>query len=71
MDKYRLSAPPLKTFLLAIPIYKLVHSSFYWDWHAATAVFCGGFFGYIYYEVMHYFLHHKTYVIPSSSQHIN
>jgi 4-hydroxysphinganine ceramide fatty acyl 2-hydroxylase len=26
----------------------------------ATAVFCGGIFGYICYDLTHYFLHHKT-----------
>lgn len=59
MDKLRLVMPPTLFVVLATPFYKLAHSIFYWDWHVATAVFCGGIFGYIWYDLTHYFLHHK------------
>lgn len=63
MDRYRLVMPPTLFFFLAIPFYHLAHTVFYWDWYVATAVFCGGIFGYICYDLTHYFLHHKT--LPS------
>ncbi|KAL8970471.1 MAG: hypothetical protein Q9183_001507 [Haloplaca sp. 2 TL-2023] len=59
MDKYRLVMPPTLFIVLATPFYKLAHTVFYWDWYVATAVFCGGIFGYICYDCTHYFLHHK------------
>ena len=59
MDKYRLVMPPALFLVLATPFYKLSHTVFYWDWYAATAVFCGGIFGYVLYDETHYFLHHK------------
>ena len=62
MDKLRLVMPPALFVALATPFYKLAHTVFYWDWYAATAVFCGGIFGYICYDLTHYFLHHKTWV---------
>ncbi|KAL8702643.1 MAG: hypothetical protein Q9201_004190 [Fulgogasparrea decipioides] len=45
MDKYRLVMPPTLFVVLATPFYKLAHTVFYWDWHVATAVYCGGIFG--------------------------
>ncbi|MCJ1271438.1 fatty acid alpha-hydroxylase [Lobaria immixta] len=66
MDKLRLVMPPTLFVALATPFYKLAHTIFYWDWYAATAVFCGGIFGYICYDLTHYFLHHKT--LPSFYQ---
>ena len=62
MDKLRLVMPPTLFVALATPFYKLAHTVFYWDWYVATAVFCGGIFGYICYDLTHYFLHHKTWV---------
>ncbi|KAL8951605.1 MAG: hypothetical protein Q9222_002431 [Ikaeria aurantiellina] len=59
MDRYRLVMPPTLFIVLATPFYKLAHTVFYWDWYVATAVFCGGIFGYICYDCTHYFLHHK------------
>ncbi|KAG8528949.1 uncharacterized protein KY384_006638 [Bacidia gigantensis] len=59
MDKYRLVMPPALFVVLATPFLKLSHTIFYYDWYAATAVFCGGIFGYICYDETHYFLHHK------------
>ena len=61
MDKLRLVMPPALFVALATPFYKLAHTVFYWDWYVATAVFCGGIFGYICYDLTHYFLHHKKY----------
>lgn len=60
MDKYRLVMPPTLFVALATPFYKLAHTVFFYDWYAAIAVFCGGIFGYICYDLTHYFLHHKT-----------
>jgi 4-hydroxysphinganine ceramide fatty acyl 2-hydroxylase len=63
MDKLRLVMPPTLFLALAIPFWKLAHTVFYWNWHVATAVFSGGIFGYICYDLTHYFLHHKN--LPS------
>lgn len=60
MDRYRLVMPPALFLLLATPFYKLAHTVFYWDWYVAVMVFSGGIFGYICYDLTHYFLHHKT-----------
>lgn len=60
MDKYRLVMPPTLFLALAIPFWKLAHTIFFWDWHVATTVYCGGMFGYICYDMTHYFLHHKN-----------
>ncbi|KAI9818623.1 MAG: fatty acid alpha-hydroxylase [Thelocarpon impressellum] len=63
MDKLRLVMPPTLFVVLAVPFWELAHIVFYWNWHAATAVFCGGIFGYTCYDLTHYFLHHRT--LPS------
>ncbi|KAH6657658.1 inositolphosphorylceramide-B C-26 hydroxylase [Truncatella angustata] len=60
MDKYRLVMPPTLFVVLATPFWKLAHAVFYWNWHMATAVYCGGIFGYICYDLTHYFLHHQN-----------
>ncbi|KAF2124867.1 Inositolphosphorylceramide-B hydroxylase [Dothidotthia symphoricarpi CBS 119687] len=59
MDKYRLVMPPTLFIVLAIPFWKLAHIVVPYDWYAATAVFCGGIFGYTCYDMTHYFLHHQ------------
>lgn len=61
MDKYRLVMPPALFLILATPFWKLAHTVFFYNWYAATAVYCGGIFGYVCYDMTHYFLHHKTY----------
>lgn len=63
MDRLRLVMPPTLFIVLATPFWKLAHTLFAYDWNAATAVFCGGIFGYICYDLTHYFLHHRRYVI--------
>lgn len=60
MDRMRLVMPPTLFLLLATPFWYLAHAVFAFNWHVATAVFCGGIFGYICYDLTHYFLHHKT-----------
>ncbi|KYK55210.1 inositolphosphorylceramide-B C-26 hydroxylase [Drechmeria coniospora] len=60
MDKYRLVMPPALFVVLATPFWKLAHVVFAHDWHVATAVYCGGIFGYICYDLTHYFLHHQN-----------
>ncbi|KAI4860625.1 inositolphosphorylceramide-B C-26 hydroxylase [Hypoxylon rubiginosum] len=60
MDKYRLVMPPTLFVALATPFWKLAHTLFYWDWYLGTAVYCGGIFGYVCYDLTHYFLHHQN-----------
>lgn len=59
MDRYRLVMPPAMFVVLATPFWKLAHFVFFWNWYVATAVYSGGIFGYICYDLTHYFLHHK------------
>ena len=63
MDKYRLVMPPTLFLVLAIPFYRLAHTVFAYNYYAATEVFSGGIFGYICYDLTHYFLHHRN--LPS------
>ncbi|KAJ5551817.1 hypothetical protein N7461_006515 [Penicillium sp. DV-2018c] len=63
MDKYRLVMPPTLFVVLATPFWKLAHTVFFYNWYAALSVFCGGVFGYICYDLTHYFLHHRN--LPS------
>ncbi|KAG5991249.1 hypothetical protein E4U54_003911 [Claviceps lovelessii] len=60
MDKYRLVVPPTLFIVLATPFWKLTHFLFFFNWHVATAIYCGGIFGYICYDLTHYFLHHEN-----------
>ncbi|KAI1634685.1 hypothetical protein F4809DRAFT_617370 [Biscogniauxia mediterranea] len=60
MDKYRLVMPPTLFVVLATPFWKLAHAIFYFNWYLGTAVYCGGIFGYICYDLTHYFLHHQN-----------
>ncbi|XXG97799.1 UDP-N-acetylglucosamine transferase subunit [Hypoxylon texense] len=60
MDKYRLVMPPTLFVVLATPFWKLAHTLFYWDWYLGTAIYCGGIFGYVCYDLTHYFLHHQN-----------
>lgn len=60
MDKYRLVMPPTLFVVLATPFWYLAHSLLYYSWYAATATYCGGIFGYICYDLTHYFLHHNN-----------
>ncbi|KAH0541521.1 hypothetical protein FGG08_003996 [Glutinoglossum americanum] len=59
MDKYRLVMPPTLFVVLATPFWGLAKAVFYWNRHIALAVYCGGIFGYICYDLTHYFLHHR------------
>jgi len=60
MDKLRLVMPPTLFVALASPFWKLAHSVFFYNWYVATTVYCGGIFGYICYDLTHYFLHHRN-----------
>ena len=60
MDKLRLVMPPTLFVLLATPFWYLAHAVFFYNWYAALAVYSGGIFGYICYDLTHYFLHHKS-----------
>lgn len=59
MDRLRLVMPPTLFLVLATPFWYLAHAVFFYDWNAAVAVYCGGIFGYICYDLTHYFLHHR------------
>lgn len=59
MDRLRLVLPPALLIILATPFWKFAHAVIWWDWYAGLAAFCGGIFGYICYDMTHYFLHHK------------
>jgi 4-hydroxysphinganine ceramide fatty acyl 2-hydroxylase len=63
MDRYRLVMPPTLFLVLATPFYKLAHFVFSYNEFAAIEVFSGGIFGYICYDLTHYFLHHRN--LPS------
>ncbi|TKA67185.1 hypothetical protein B0A49_05824 [Cryomyces minteri] len=63
MDRLRLVMPPTLFVVLATPFWKLAHTVFFYNWYAAVAVYCGGIFGYICYDLTHYFLHHRN--LPS------
>ena len=64
MDRLRLVMPPTMFIVLALPFWKLAQTVFAYNWYAGSAVFCGGIFGYICYDLTHYFLHHRKYVLP-------
>ncbi|KAF2862884.1 Inositolphosphorylceramide-B hydroxylase [Piedraia hortae CBS 480.64] len=68
MDRLRLVMPPTLFVLLATPFWYFAHSVIFWDWHGAVAAYCGGVFGYICYDMTHYFLHHKK--LPSYYQEL-
>lgn len=63
MDKYRLVMPPTLFLVLATPFWHLAHFVFFYNYYAAVEVYCGGIFGYICYDLTHYFLHHRN--LPS------
>ena len=59
MDRYRLVMPPTLFVVLAAPFWKLAHAVFFYNWYGAVAAYSGGIFGYICYDMTHYFLHHR------------
>ncbi|KAI8089129.1 uncharacterized protein BX664DRAFT_332253 [Halteromyces radiatus] len=56
MDRLRLVMPPALTIVISFPIFKLANVLFM----AATAhaFMAGAFFGYVCYDMVHYYLHH-------------
>ncbi|KAF9297173.1 fatty acid alpha-hydroxylase [Mortierella antarctica] len=56
MDRLRLVMPPVLTILLGFPLYLLAHGLF--EAHVADALMSGTYFGYICYDMVHYYLHH-------------
>lgn len=48
--------PPVLTILLGFPLYLLAHGLF--ETHVADALMSGTYFGYICYDMVHYYLHH-------------
>jgi len=63
--------PPTLFLILAAPFWKLTHFLFAFNWYMGTAVFSGGVFGYICYDLTHYFLHHKKYVLYMLTAYAN
>lgn len=59
MDRYRLVMPPTLFVLLAAPFWKVAHTILFHNWYAGLLGYCGGVFGYICYDLTHYFLHHR------------
>jgi 4-hydroxysphinganine ceramide fatty acyl 2-hydroxylase len=60
MDRYRLVMPPTLFVLLAAPFWKFAHFVLFHNWYAGLLGYCGGVFGYICYDLTHYFLHHRN-----------
>ena len=60
MDRLRLVMPPTLFIVLATPFWYFAHAVIFYNWHSAVAAYCGGIFGYICYDLTHYFLHHKS-----------
>lgn len=58
MDRYRLVMPPALFMVFATPLYFLCHFVFR-NYYVSQAVFAGAHMGYVYYDLMHYFIHHK------------
>ncbi|KAI1321214.1 fatty acid alpha-hydroxylase [Mortierella claussenii] len=56
MDRLRLVMPPVLTIFLGTPLYLLAHSLL--ESHMADALMAGVYFGYICYDMIHYYLHH-------------
>ncbi|KAG0306604.1 fatty acid alpha-hydroxylase [Dissophora globulifera] len=56
MDRLRLVMPPVLTIVIGTPLYLIAHSLL--ESHAANAVMAGVYFGYICYDMIHYYLHH-------------
>ena len=51
--------PPTLFVILAAPFWSLAHAILD-NWSAATTVYCGGIFGYVCYDLTHYFVHHEN-----------
>lgn len=60
-DRLRLVLPPALFIILAYPWYRFAHLLF--PYYFALAIFSGGVAGYIFYDMTHYFLHHRKYVL--------
>ncbi|KAF8930334.1 hypothetical protein EDD21DRAFT_366757 [Dissophora ornata] len=56
MDRLRLVMPPVLTIVIGTPLYLLAHGLF--ESHTADALMAGLYFGYICYDMVHYYLHH-------------
>ncbi|KAI8379697.1 uncharacterized protein BYT42DRAFT_613977 [Radiomyces spectabilis] len=56
MDRMRLVMPPALTAILSIPVFRLAHGLFIPT--IAYGVVAGAFFGYVCYDMVHYYLHH-------------
>ncbi|KAI8071215.1 hypothetical protein BC940DRAFT_252656, partial [Gongronella butleri] len=57
MDRLRLVMPPALTVVISMPIFKLANTLFVTT--TAHAFMAGAFFGYVCYDLTHYYLHHS------------
>lgn len=62
MDRYRLSVPPPLFVVLVAPFWALTQIVFFYNWYDAVQVFSSCVFGYVWYDMNHYFFHHHKYV---------
>ncbi|CEG74755.1 Putative FMN-dependent dehydrogenase [Rhizopus microsporus] len=58
MDRLRLVMPPILTIILSIPVFQLAHGLFHPP--LAYSFVAGAFFGYVCYDMIHYYLHHAN-----------
>ncbi|EIE84047.1 hypothetical protein G6F46_001483 [Rhizopus delemar] len=72
MDRLRLVMPPALAVILSVPVFKLAHGLFYPAF--AYAFIAGAFFGYVCYDLIHYYLHHakvlKVYFADLKRYHV-
>ena len=62
MNKDRLVFPPVPASFLAFPIYHIYMALF--PRATAMCLIAGTILGYVYYDLMHYYLHHGSQSIP-------
>jgi 4-hydroxysphinganine ceramide fatty acyl 2-hydroxylase len=60
-NSLRLVMPPALFLVLTYPWYKLAHLIL--PYYYAMAIFSGAVFGYITYDLTHYFSHHRKYLL--------
>ena len=57
MDKQRIVMPPSLAVMNSVVLYYLIQGIFWWEEGIYMAVLSGLGLGYIYYELLHYWLH--------------
>lgn len=59
MDRMRLVMPPALMMVLTTPLYYLCHFVFR-AYYPSISIFTGAHMGYVFYDLTHYFIHHKS-----------